>query len=104
MGAHFRLAVQSLDWGSLQAILKAVQEQPLHTYLADVSCGLPYTEADFRSPLALIIGSEAEGAGEKAKALADEHIQIPMPGGSESLNAAVAAAVLMFEVIRQRSL
>jgi len=103
MGAHFRLPVQSLDWEALRIFLRARQEHSLRAYLADVNQGISYTHADFRRPLALIIGSEAEGAGDAASSLADERVHIPMPGGSESLNAAVAAAVLMFEVNRQRS-
>jgi TrmH family RNA methyltransferase len=53
--------------------------------------------------VALIIGGEAGGAGQEAESLAGGAVQIPMPGGMESLNAAVAAGVLLFEVVRQRS-
>ena len=59
-------------------------------------------ETDLRQPLTLIIGGEAEGASPQARALASQSICIPMAGGSESLNAAVAGSVLMFEVMRQR--
>ena len=55
-------------------------------------------------PLALIVGGEAEGATPAARTLADETVSIPMPGQVESLNAGVAGAVLMFEVVRQRKL
>jgi TrmH family RNA methyltransferase len=98
MGAHFHLPIYSMSWDDIQALLA-----PLRTYLADVKAGLLYSLADFRSPLALILGGEAEGAGQQAKRLATENIRIPMSGGSNSLNAAVAAAVLMYEVVRQRS-
>jgi TrmH family RNA methyltransferase len=77
---------------------------PLVVYLADSSGGLIYTQADFRSPLALIMGSEAEGAGIEAQSLADARVHISMPGEAESLNAAIAAAILMFEVVRQRGI
>jgi TrmH family RNA methyltransferase len=102
MGAHFRLPVLSLEWPEIRALLKQ-RPDPIPVYLADVSQGLPYWEADLRQPLALLIGSEAEGASSAAQQLADSAVHIPMPGGSESLNAAVAAAVLLFEVVRQRS-
>ena len=52
--------------------------------------------------LALIVGGEAAGAGPEAQALADARIYIPMPGGSESLNAGMAASILLFEAARQR--
>ena len=60
-------------------------------------------QADFRSPLALIIGGEAEGASEQARKLASWLVGIPMLGNVESLNAGAAGSVLMFEVLRQRS-
>jgi TrmH family RNA methyltransferase len=59
-------------------------------------------ETDLRQPLALIVGSEAEGASDDARQLATQKISIPMTGNTESLNAGVAGSVLMFEVMRQR--
>jgi RNA methyltransferase, TrmH family len=103
MGAHFRLPIQSLTWPEIRPLLKD-RAQPLHIFLADVSQGEPYWNADLRQPLAILIGNEAEGASASASQLADSPVHIPMPGGSESLNAAVAAAVLLFDVARQRAL
>ena len=60
-------------------------------------------ETNFHDPLALIVGNEAEGASEPAHKLTNTVVSIPMPGQAESLNAGVAGALLMFEVIRQRS-
>ena len=97
MGAHFRLPILSLDWGAIQAGTRG-----LAVFLADMDATTPCWRTDFQQPLALIIGSEADGAGREARLLADLLISIPMPGMSESLNAAVAGAVLMFEVVRQR--
>jgi TrmH family RNA methyltransferase len=104
MGAHFRLPVQTMDWEQIQAVLKPPAPAiPFTIYLADAQGELAYTQADFHSPSALLIGGEASGAGSLAEGLADMRVHIPMPGGVESLNAAVAAAVLMFEVVRQRT-
>jgi TrmH family RNA methyltransferase len=119
MGAHFRLPIHSSSWPDIRAYLCRTGEalsshalaetdfnRPMprpNVYLADAQGELCYTQADFRSPLALVIGGEAEGAGAEAQALTDYHVHIPMPGGAESLNAAVAAAILLFEVVRQRS-
>jgi len=97
MGAHFRLPVLELDWEQIRTALDGLQ-----VYLADSGGGLAYTAADLRQPLALLIGGEAEGAGAQGAALANERLHIPMPGPTESLNAAVAAAILMFETARQR--
>lgn len=99
MGAHFRLPVQNLSWLQIESVLK-----PLTVYLAVAGKGGPYWEADFTNPLALVIGGEAEGAGPQAQRLADQCVSIPMPGGGESLNAAAAGAVLLYEVLRQREI
>lgn len=99
MGAHFRMAVHSLSW---DAIKEQRNEHGLHLFLAAAGVGSEYTQADLRTPLGIIVGGEAEGAGQEAGELADTQLYIPMPGGGESLNAGMAAAILLFEVARQR--
>ncbi len=98
MGAHFRLPVQPMSWPEIRSTVSG----RLKVYLAAAGAGSEYTQADFRRPVALVVGGEAAGAGPEAQALADEKVHIPMPGGSESLNAGVAAGILLFEVVRQR--
>jgi TrmH family RNA methyltransferase len=100
MGAHFRLPIHTKSWEEIQSTLESAA---LKVYLAAARQGMAFTQADFRSPLALVIGGEAGGAGEQAARLAHSRVYIPMPGGMESLNAAAAAAVLLFEVVRQRT-
>ena len=97
MGAHFRLSIQSMKW---EKIRREVED--LQVFLADMD-GTSCWETDLRQPLALIVGSEAEGASDDARKLASQKISIPMSGEMESLNAGVAGSVLMFEVVRQRS-
>jgi tRNA G18 (ribose-2'-O)-methylase SpoU len=72
-------------------------------YMAASAEGTPCWQLDLTQPAALVIGGEAEGAGPEARALADGYVSIPMPGASESLNAGVAAGILLFEVVRQRN-
>ena len=98
MGAHFRIRVCSLDWDEIRARLDG-----MCAFLAGADGQTTCWEADFRQPLALIVGGEADGASEPARNLANMFVNIPMPGKIESLNAGVAGAVLMFEVVRQRS-
>lgn len=100
MGAHFRLPIHSLTWEKIRD-LTIVSRPLMYIYLADMD-GTRCWEADLRKPLALIIGSEAEGASDEAHRLSTEKICIPMAGNVESLNAGVAGSVLMFEVVRQR--
>ena len=99
MGAHFRLPIFSMDWENIQSNLAG-----LSIFLADCQAGTPYHQAEFLSPLALIIGGEAAGAGSQAARLATDRIHIAMPGEAESLNAAIAGAILMFEIVHQRGL
>lgn len=98
MGAHFRLPLEEAPWDTIRAELQAAG---LRLYLAAAGEGQVYSQADLHRPLALIIGGEAEGAGSQARTTAAP-IHIPMPGGMESLNAAIAAGVLLFEINRQR--
>lgn len=97
MGAHFRLPIHSMSWEEIRE-----QVRDLQVYLADMDGGSCW-ETDLRRALVLIIGGEAEGASQEARKLAVQKISIPMSGNVESLNASVAGSVLMFEVVRQRS-
>jgi TrmH family RNA methyltransferase len=99
MGAHFRLPIHSMSWDEIDQLVKSTG---LHVFLADMD-GQSCWETDLSQPLALIIGSEAEGASESARQLANQKISVPMYGMIESLNAGVAGSVLIFEVIRQRT-
>ncbi len=100
MGAHFHLAIdQDLGWEELEERLAFVD----HVYAADASATMPYYAADWRQPSALIIGNEAHGLSEEAQNLAHKLIGIPMRGRAESLNAAVAGSVILFEALRQRT-
>ena len=59
-------------------------------------------DVDFTGPVAIVVGNEARGLSEEAQEFVDEAVGIPMPGPLESLNAAVAGSILLYEVIRQR--
>jgi RNA methyltransferase, TrmH family len=100
MGGHFRLPILVTGWDEIEAL---VRRYGLAVYLADRMGGIPYTQADFLEPLALVVGGEAEGASPAANSLAKARVAIRMPGGGESLNAAVASGILLFEIIRQRT-
>ena len=64
--------------------------------------GRAYDAVDLTGPVALVLGNEAHGLPAAAEAVLDDHVTIPMAGRSESLNVGMAAAVLSFEVARQR--
>lgn len=99
MGAHFRVPILTLPWDEILASL-----QHLPCYLAEASASFAYTRADFTAPATLIIGGEADGASANVQSLHPTSLAIPMPGQMESLNAAIAAGILMYEVVRQREI
>jgi TrmH family RNA methyltransferase len=72
-------------------------------WLAEAGGGRSYDTIDWRRPSALVIGSEAHGPSAEMRALATGSASIPLRGGVESLNAAVAASVILFEAARQAS-
>jgi TrmH family RNA methyltransferase len=102
MGAHFRLGIETLSWPEIN-VLAMNQPAPLRLLMADSRAEKSLWEQDLRPPLALIIGGEAEGVSAEGRSYCHDSILIPMPGKAESLNAAVAAGILLFEVVRQRS-
>jgi TrmH family RNA methyltransferase len=99
MGAHFYLPLQpDCTWDELAAHLRDVPR----IYAAVGSADLTYDAADWRGPVALIIGSEAQGISAAGLAQATHQIRIPMVGRAESLNAGVAGSIMLFEALRQR--
>jgi TrmH family RNA methyltransferase len=98
MGAHFRIPFATLNWPEIAAYCNS-----LPVYLADGAGDLRYDQVDWRSDWGLIIGGEAHGAGEQAGKLAQARITIPMHAETESLNAAMATSVILFEAQRQQN-
>jgi TrmH family RNA methyltransferase len=100
MGAHFRLPmILNQSWTAIRESTRG-----MNVVLADpAEAGQAYWTLDWRLPMALIIGSEAEGASGDARDLATARVSIPMRGDVESLNAGVAASIILFEAARQRT-
>lgn len=103
MGAHFRIPVFPMHWEDIRNLLTEKQNPPLKILLAEASGGTSIWKSDFSQPIAILIGGEAFGASPIARQAVDALIHIPMPGKSESLNASVAASIILFEVVRQRT-
>ena len=93
MGAHFAVPLRVASWEMIAEVLRHFPR----VYLADARGEIVYTRAEWARPVALIVGGEAEGASDDAKKIATARVAIPMRGGAESLNAAMAATVLLFE-------
>jgi TrmH family RNA methyltransferase len=100
MGAHFRVPIAALD----EPTMMALRERVALRVVARGDATLPYDGVDWTGPAALVIGGEAEGVGADLASWSNEAVGIPLVAGVESLNAAVAGAVILFEAARQRRL
>lgn len=93
--------VPVIQIGNIVQQLKDLKKQGFWVAGADMD-GEPYTKANLIGPLVLVIGAEGKGLGRLVKENCDIIVSLPMQGGVNSLNAAAAGAVLMYEVVRQR--
>jgi len=83
--------------------VSAREAWPDVAHIAAVACeGQPWSAVDVRGPVALWLGNEARGLSEEALAACNARVHVPIVDGAESLNVASTAAVLAFEVVRQR--
>ncbi len=103
MGSIFRLPV--LADLEQKDIINFLSKQAIQLIVGMPREGIPLYQVDLTGPLALLLGSEAQGPS--AAFLADEHktlAVIPMPGGTESLNVGIACSIMLYEMSRQRNL
>jgi 23S rRNA (guanosine2251-2'-O)-methyltransferase len=85
------------DW-----LVAAKATEGLWVYGAQVGAASPYTQADLSGPLVLVLGSEGKGIRPRVAAACDALVSIPVRGRTASLNVSSAAAVFLFEAVRQR--
>lgn len=97
MGAIFRVNVIERD---LEKVIKEMQKHKITVYATDLKTDKTIYDIDY-SKSAVIIGNEAKGVSQRVLELADQRIKIPMPGKTESLNAAVATSVILYEAFRK---
>lgn len=88
--------------GSIRNTLKTLQAQGYQAVAATEHSRTLIYDADLRRPTVLVMGSEEKGISKEVLKLCDLQLAIPMVGATESLNVSAAAAVLLFEVVRQR--
>lgn len=99
-GALFTVPVAQAETTEALMWLKALK---IGVVAATPQASLRYTEADLRGPVALVVGAEATGLSAEWLAAADLRVRIPMVGKVNSLNVATAAALLVYEAVRQRN-
>jgi len=99
VGTIFSVPLASAPTGEVITWLRA---HGIRIAAARVDASRPYTQADLTGPVAIVLGSEAEGLSEAWTADGIEGVRLPMHGIADSLNVSVAAAVLLYEARRQR--
>ena len=87
---------------NLTAVLKELKDEGLWVFGAAADGGTSLYDADLKGPAAIVIGSEGDGMGRLVREQCDFLVSIPMKGRLNSLNASAAAAVVLYEAVRQR--
>ncbi|ADL11942.1 TrmH family RNA methyltransferase [Acetohalobium arabaticum] len=100
MGSLFRVPVFGLN--SPSDLTDILQMKDIQMVAADIEAKDYYYELDYNQPTALVIGNEGAGAQPETLKLADKKVKIPLSEGIDSLNAAIASGIIMYEMVRQR--
>lgn len=100
MGSVYRMPFVYVE--DLGAACLKIKDRGVRLFAAHLKGMNNYDQEDYTDNVGFLIGNEAGGLSDSTAALADAWVRIPMEGKVESLNAAVAASVLMFEAARQR--
>ncbi|RXT04745.1 RNA methyltransferase [Ammoniphilus sp. CFH 90114] len=99
MGSIFHLPIVQTD---LNEICHELSERGFRILATSLEGAVPYDEALYDGPVAIVIGNEANGVSASILKQCDKFVKIPIYGQAESLNAAMAAGIIMYEAIRQR--
>ncbi|MCQ2492783.1 MAG: RNA methyltransferase [Lachnospiraceae bacterium] len=99
MGSIYRVPFVYVE--NLKAVVEELPNYGIHSYAARLD-GENVYESDFRDGTAFLIGNEGNGLTDEISEMSERYIKIPMHGKVESLNAAIASTVLMYEAMRQR--
>lgn len=100
MGSVYRVPFLYMD--DIRGAIRTLQEHGVSVYAAHLKADKYYDAYDYRGSSAFLIGNEGNGLSEEAAGCADAYLKIPMKGNVESLNAAVASSILLYEAYRQR--
>lgn len=101
-GATEHMAVAEVT--NMVNIMKRLKEEGYWIIGLDADGGKPFSGVDYSLPVAIVVGSEGRGLRRLVKESCDHLVRIPLRGKIESLNASVAGALVMYEVVRQRTM
>lgn len=102
MGSVYRVPFAYVT--DVSEVMSRLREKGIHTYAAHLKGDTYYDSFSFREPTAFLIGNEGNGLSKELADSADNYLKIPMEGKVESLNAAIATSLLMYEAHRQRGM
>ena len=102
MGAVYRVPFLYVE--DFKETLCQLKDRKVRLFAAHLKGTKTFDKADYSGKVGIMIGNEANGLSDEAAELAEEKVRIPMAGSVESLNAAVAAALLMYEAFRKQKL
>lgn len=88
--------------GTSEEVVAYLRKRNIRFYSATLQDSVNYTDQDFTGPTALVVGTEATGLTQIWRENSEKNILIPMRGAIDSINVSVAAAILLFEAVRQR--
>jgi len=86
---------------NIASTVKELQKKGIWVYCADMD-GQPWCSTDFSGGVALVVGSEGQGVSRIVREACDATVALPMLGQVNSLNASVAAGIILYEICRQR--
>lgn len=101
MGAIFRVKV--IECEDLVKTIKELKKHKINIYATDLKTDETIYDVDYKKS-AIVIGNEANGVSEEVLNCADKRIKIPMLGKTESLNAAVATSIILYEAVRPKKI
>ncbi|MCD6356601.1 MAG: RNA methyltransferase [Anaerolineaceae bacterium] len=102
MGAQFKLPIRWMDIEAIGHFCKQKEETQIDILIASADCPQSCWEKDLSKPICLVIGSEAKGVSDRMRQIADGCLKIPLVKDIESLNAAISAGILLYEIQHQR--
>jgi TrmH family RNA methyltransferase len=100
MGSVFHIPVVFVP--DILKFISDIKEDEFTVFITSLEASKSCYDEDYRRKTAIVVGNEANGVDDSIVYEADRLIRIPMPGKAESLNAAVASGILLFEIVRQR--
>jgi len=96
---HLRIAQVT----NLSRVIEQLKEQGIWVVAVDMDAPQTYDEADYRMPMALVLGSEGSGIGRVVRSHCDLAVSLPMHGRVQSLNVAIAGSIVLYHAWRQRT-